>query len=78
MEHTKEYYATRKRITPTLGKVYRNDNGSLYRCIGLTLEGAIFRAVKGTYGKWECTCHGVGQYEDGAIDWDYSTNGHFA
>ena len=33
-----------------------------------------------TYGgkaKWTCYCIGVGRYNDGSIDWDYSLRGFF-
>lgn len=26
---------------------------------------------------WQCMAHGIGMYDDGTIDWDYSTGGRF-
>ena len=77
MKHDREYYSTRKSFTPAPGRTYRNDNGSDYTCIWADGDRARFRAVKGSFGKWTCTAHGVGIYADGAIDWNYSTDGNF-
>lgn len=33
--------------------------------------------VRSTVSGWTMTIHGVNQYEDGSIDWDFSTDGIF-
>ena len=33
--------------------------------------------VRSTITGWTMTIHGVNQYEDGSIDWDFSTDGFF-
>lgn len=33
--------------------------------------------VRSTVTGWTMTIHGVNVYEDGSIDWDFSTNGLF-
>lgn len=71
-------YASRQAFTPKVGETYTNDNGLDYICIEKLDRGYRFQAVKGSLGKWTCDCYGIGIYEDGTIDWDYSNNGYFA
>ena len=33
--------------------------------------------LRNIWSGWTCSCHGVNMYEDGTIDWDFSTNGRF-
>ena len=33
--------------------------------------------VRSTITGWTMTIHGINQYEDGSIDWDFSTDGYF-
>lgn len=57
------------------GKVYTHKGGGQYVCdeaFGVT---AIMRNVD---SNWRCTVHGVTMYDDGTIEWDYSTGGYFA
>lgn len=62
------------RITPQVGAKYANHNGSTYLCIGLLAGVAKMRR---TSDGWTLDAHGVGQYPDGTIEWDYSTGGHW-
>ncbi len=77
-------------ITPVVGQVYANRNGGEYRCIGDTYYcdsqgkpkmaapqencGLFERVSDG----WRIFANGVLQYEDGTVEWNYSTNGHYA
>ncbi len=65
----------RTKFTPRPGATYENKGGGSFRCIrsGPTGE-AVMQNVKSL---WTCVVHGCGFYEDGRIDWDYSTGGHF-
>lgn len=63
-----------KRIAPEVGTVYTNRNGSEYRCKEFIADGAIMERLK---DGWTLNAHGVQQYEDGTIEWDYSTGGHW-
>lgn len=66
----------RQKITPVEGKVYTNRCGYEYRCVRAYAGGdAIMENLK---TGWTLHAHGVQQYEDGTIEWDYSTGGHFA
>ena len=58
-------------ITPQPGALYRNRNGDAYRCE--TQQGVMRRVSDG----WTLIAHGIQQYEDGTIEWDYSTGGHW-
>ena len=46
--------------------VYPEDNYSRYN--------SVLRSV---YSGWTFIAHGTNIYEDGTIDWDFSTNGRF-
>lgn len=65
-----------KRITPRAGQIYLNHNGETYRCLRVNWREsiAIFRRRK---DGWTLTAHNVWEYEDGTIEWDYSTDGHW-
>lgn len=65
----------REYITPIPGAVYRNRNGYEYRCkTALSDHSAILERVT---DNWTLTAHGVQQYHDGSIEWNYSTGGHW-
>lgn len=65
----------RKKFIPVPKNIYKNAGGGTYRCIGnLNEERAVMQNVD---SKWTFTAHGCGIYEDGTIDWDRSTGGHF-
>lgn len=61
------------------GRVYRNRNGKDYRCITpgyLPYREGEARMQNINTG-WTFRAHGVQMYEDGTIEWDYSTGGYF-
>ncbi len=62
------------RILAEPGKIYRNKGGGDYLCIRNEGENAIMRHV---VTGWTLKANGIIQYEDGTIEWDYSTEGHF-
>lgn len=65
-----------KKITPVEGETYHNRNGAAYLCLSSGLvEGTA--TMRHTVSGWTLTAHGVRQYEDGTIEWDYSTDGHW-
>lgn len=55
--------------------LYKNRGGGTYKALSTWTGGAIVRNVA---SGWTCTAHGVIYYDDGTIEWDYSTGGHFA
>lgn len=66
---------TRIKFKPTEKEFYKNTNDTIYQCLKSCDDNtAIFKSS----GGWICTAHGIGIYSNGLIDWDYSTNGHFA
>jgi len=71
-----DYYRTRKPFTPEHGKTYENEGGGRYTCVDWcpSSHHCIMRSA----GGWEFVACGVGIYEDGKIDWDYSLGGEFA
>jgi len=75
-----KYLDKAKCIIPEEGKVYKNRNGWRYLCVGApgpqdTSDAATMQRV--TDG-WTLKAHNVYQYPDGTIEWDFSTEGHWA
>lgn len=64
-----------KLIEPQEGEIYHNRCGSDYLCKSSygTLGARMVRIPDG----WTCKAHGVRQYADGTIEWDFSTEGHW-
>lgn len=67
--------SNRQYVTLMSGQVYHNHGGGMYRC--LTSSGPDKAIVQNTVSGWTCTAHHVQMYEDGSIEWDYSTHGRF-
>lgn len=67
-----EYFETRKPFIPEYGQIYEHINGVHYECIDFapSEKRARFRNVKTL---WMKIGHNIGIYEDGRIDWEYST-----
>lgn len=58
------------------GRMYRNRGGGTYRCI--TGAGDAVARMQNTASGWMLLAHGTQMYPDGTIEWNYSTEGHFA
>lgn len=58
----------------TIGRIYTNRNGNEYLCIGHSENGSIMERTKDS---WTLTAHGITIYNDGTIEWDYSTGGRW-
>ncbi len=71
-EERKEIMTRHARLTE--GKVYRNRNGGDYLCRIVLRDGAI---LVNTASGWQLEAHTITRYDDGTIEWDYSTGGHF-
>ncbi|QNK41564.1 hypothetical protein [Caproicibacter fermentans] len=57
------------------GCTYTNHNGGDYLCQSIPDDNsAVMERVK---DKWTLVAHGIEKYEDGTIEWDYSTGGHW-
>lgn len=70
------------KFRPKAGKVYENAGGGLYRCDAWKMNGRgsedPFTAwMQNTVSGWTLLAHNIVQYEDGTIEWDYSTHGRF-
>lgn len=62
-------------IDPEAGKTYLNHNGSTYLCTRrIDAETAVM--VRQSDG-WTLVAHRTRQFEDGTIEWDHSTDGHW-
>lgn len=76
-EHDRKEEVTQmegKRIKPNVGTVYQNRGGGKFRCMDTFNGGAVMQNIE---SKWTFRANGVIQYEDGTIEWDYSTGGRF-
>lgn len=56
------------------GKIYKNKGGGEFKCLTSLSHGAWLQNVK---SGWFFQAHVVTKYEDGSIEWDYSTDGRF-
>lgn len=56
------------------GKVYKNKGGGEFRCNDIFSDGADVTNIK---SGWRCLAHNITLYDDGTIEWDYSTKGYF-
>ncbi len=62
-------------IDPVEGRIYMNNNSSAYRCTRrIDSETAVM--VRETDG-WTLIAHRVRRLENGSIEWDCSTGGHW-
>ena len=76
-------------IIPVVGQIYRNRGGGEYRCTGNRLYmsdeqqrralslGDHVAYMERVKDGWSLVAHGVIQYGDGTIEWNYSTGEHF-
>ena len=68
----------RKPFTPQPGAEYRNQGGGVFDCIGTAdPEHADAFIMRNKASGWTFYAHGIGIYDDGSIDWDYSSGGRF-
>ena len=73
MGKSNEFRIKHKPFKPEKGRVYTNHSGLQYECLEVSEDTAVFKSL----GGWICTVHHLVMYEDGTIEWDYSTDGHF-
>ena len=66
-----------QRFAPQMGEVYENAGGGRYLCTRSWDEDTWTARFLNTASGWELTAHGIVRYEDGTIEWDYSTGGGF-
>lgn len=66
----------RTKFTPEQGQTYTNAGGGTFRCLSSGQDGEA--VMQNVASLWTLTAHGCGLYEDGTMDWDYSTGGYFA
>ena len=59
-----------------VGKVYKNRGGSEYLCLG-QIGGSAWDMLN-IKSSWRLTAHIITMYEDGTIEWDYSSDGYFS
>lgn len=56
-------------------ETYKNAAGGDYKC--LRAENRDTYIMQNISSGWTFTAHVITRYEDGTIEWDYSSNGHF-
>ena len=72
-----------KYIRPEIGQTYTLRSGGEYRCLWVNNTDLVHRGecsavlIRDKDG-WKLTAHGVQQNEDGTIEWNYSTGGHWS
>ena len=68
-----------KPFDPVPGKVYRNRYGGIFACVShpnLPYSPGVAR-MRNVKTGWTFRAVGIVLYEDGTIEWDYSTGGYF-
>ena len=70
----------RKYFIPVVNRVYTNRNNKQYCCTGF-VEGSCPWETVAYFTRlsdgWSLAAHGPQIYEDGTIEWNYSTGGHW-
>lgn len=61
-------------FSPKVGKTYTNNGGGTFRCLQSFGADADFINTK---SGWRFQAHGCRLYDNGTIEWDYSTGGYF-
>lgn len=67
---------TRSPLVPIQGQLYRNRNGSDFKCIHVA-PGENSATMERVTDGYTLVAHGLQRYTDGTIEWDYSTGGHW-
>ena len=62
-------------FAPTRGGVYENAGGGRYLCESCSSPASAW--MINVASGWSFTAKGIVRYEDGTIEWDYSTGGGF-
>ena len=71
-----------ERVYLKVGSLYKlhDRDGYVLKCIRLIPDdkySPYTARVRSVITGWTMTIYGVNQYEDGSIDWDFSTDGYF-
>ena len=67
----------RTKFIPKIKVIYVNAGGGKYKCLSV-YDDDYSAIMQNVASGWTFVAHGIGRYEDGSIDWDFSTGGHFA
>ena len=70
------------RVMLEVGSLYKlhDRDGYVLECLRVMSDdyySPYSARVRSTITGWTMDIHGVNMYEDGSIDWDFSTNGYF-
>lgn len=78
---TSTYYGSREKFRPAPERQYENAGGGIFKCLRSGGNGDMLgegnAIMQNILSGWTFQAHGCGIYEDGKIDWDYSTGGCF-
>lgn len=59
------------------GKEYKNRGGGTFKCISREHRNSDAYYMQNTASRWTFMAHVITLYDDGTIEWDYSTGGTF-
>jgi len=62
-----------RNVALAAGEIYQNRYGGQFYC----MTGGEAPILQNIASGWTLVAHGVTVYEDGTIEWDYSTSGRF-
>ena len=76
---TSERRKNPKPFVPTKGEIYENAGSGKYLCESgyQDEDGRCIGWMTNIKSGWSLTAKGIVRYEDGTIEWDYSTDGTF-
>lgn len=69
-------------ITPEVGRIYTLRGGGDYECLSVTdadrvKQGECSAVFLRVSDGWKSTVHGLQKSDNGTVEWDYSTGGHW-
>lgn len=65
-----------RHATLEIGKVYKNKGGGNFLCIR-QIDESTYQMLN-VKSSWMLEAHEITMYEDGTIEWDYSSHGYFS
>lgn len=71
----------RRAFYPIYGHIYSNHGGGIFRCTSQATRSAwhgVCARMENVKSGWTFEAKGIHRYNDGTIDWDFSTDGTFA
>ena len=66
----------KRHVKLNIGEVYQNKGGGSFLCIR-EIDESTYQMLN-IKSRWMLEAHEITMYEDGTIEWDYSSHGYFS